>query len=1342
MAGQPRAAKHTKSSNRRKHATAHRRSPYQWLGVGAVSLGMGLALTNGTAIAYANESDSEGTNGTSSDQSAASTGTANAPTTKSAADAARRAPGLRTATAPGGPRSTPAGTPQRHPGSTQQSGVDVNSGSPQVRSRASVGPLHPHRDPLKHSHLTETTTSSTDGAGPESVSGRSSVRSSVRFAIDDVVKYVLAQPQTSTMSEPASAQDQGDSITGVQSHAGETKVAAGLRIRDQHASSENLLDESERSRAAWTPTGIAHSLRSSKNVDVQANETLSTAAAPGLDMTSGNITGQNAGQVATGANIVIVGAPTKPPAQPIRDLLRSLLTVVGYSPEAQSPGTPTAPNPVLGVIWGAYRRIEATLANDTPTAVAGQPRIVNVSTDGATVEGSLGLEFADINGDPLTYTVSTDNGDVDYDAESGEFVAHLADPTRPANITVTASDETADFHLHGLGVLLGGGHTVTSQTYQLSVVWDPDVTGPNRAPQIIGTGDGWIRVTDPDGDQLTPTMVTGPTYGVVVFDSLTPVAGEGGVYQLNYHYSPMSGPGALFAYDDHPDTDMFTIGVTDGTETVAAEPLSVAVNPDSAPGALPALDTTSPIGARVIDGNHKVVYQTVWDQAAQQTYVLIARSDHATPTAVQITGTAPAGPVLDPSTGYVYQTTTITDSDNSTVVVTVLNAEGEIVATHEIAGVAGVGGAPGAQVVIHDGRAYQTVFANPSVDTNAETTALPAARTAATSSSRGTIMVLDLADPGADPNVINPPGLPSDVRIWNGSAYVISTVIENSSNQPVVETYVTVLNSDNQQGWTRTAALPGLDIGVLGGTSQSGFLDGKPYLVTMDPSTATTYITIIDLNNPEQAVPQPIAGVAGSVVNTGEHLVVNSAVQTGASTQTAITVIDSAGNTQQINGLPGSLGHTLTEQDGKVYVWLRRADPSAQQSWAMVVDPSDPGSATPVQLPDGFTATQYMLVDDKMVFLGVDTEANKASFVVVDPAAGVHSPKLSVPGSIWKVRIYDGKVYAASAGPVDGSDPQSEVTTWLTRIDPNNPQSTDTLKFKGQQPTLTMTFTDNGLDLWTVDANQPDLRTKWRINLDQYTATKIISIGDPGELPATEYNAPPNASQLYTHLRDVTKDTEDGMYIERIDTADGPRYIVYLGGTDDLWGEGNQGWGENAAAYLRAGPKDDHLARLRVIRDANPDAEIMLVGYSQGGMDAQNIAETGEFNVTTVVTYGCPIITIPTQNYKVIHLQVKDDPVAGAGPDALENFAESNGARFAKRAPWRSIYPWENNWDITGVGLHMDKFTYEWAGAQFELSSDPRYKAVKDEMARFHGRVDRIYPGTNPGESSATTLDL
>lgn len=57
----------------------------------------------------------------------------------------------------------------------------------------------------------------------------------------------------------------------------------------------------------------------------------------------------------------------------------------------------------------------------------------------------------------------------------------------------------------------------------------------------------------------------------------------------------------------------------------------------------------------------------------------------------------------------------------------------------------------------------------------------------------------------------------------------------------------------------------------------------------------------------------------------------------------------------------------------------------------------------------------------------------------------------------------------------------------------------------------------------------------------------------------------------------------------------------------------------------------------------------MLVGLSQGGMDAQNIANSGKFNVTNLVTYGSPVNLADDPKINTVHIRAEGNPVPAAG---------------------------------------------------------------------------------------------
>ncbi len=220
-----------------------------------------------------------------------------------------------------------------------------------------------------------------------------------------------------------------------------------------------------------------------------------------------------------------------------------------------------------------------------------------------------------------------------------------------------------------------------------------------------------------------------------------------------------------------------------------------------------------------------------------------------------------------------------------------------------------------------------------------------------------------------------------------------------------------------------------------------------------------------------------------------------------------------------------------------------------------------------------------------------------------------------------------------------------------------------------------------------------------------------------------ERAAPSSTAQLYTRLRQVTNGDSDGIYIEQVRTNDPNhtvKYIVYLGGTASFSGV-NQSLIKNLPSYR--GTVDQHqidMINAALAVDGNQGAEIMLVGYSQGGMDAQNIAASGRFNVSTVVTYGSPIIrNAPTSGYKIVHLQADLDPIPGLSKGGVASLV------FNRRPS--NVNFFSLLFDPTGLALHGDPATYVSIGNMFDADGASGYNAVKGNIRSFQGDVIRHY---------------
>jgi VCBS repeat-containing protein len=215
-------------------------------------------------------------------------------------------------------------------------------------------------------------------------------------------------------------------------------------------------------------------------------------------------------------------APAAAPLQPIRNFVLGVLGVFGFSP---NPAPGQTNNPILEALWGAYRRIESFVGNETPTV--GTARVVATSfTPEGKVAITLRLDAADPDGDPLTFG-TTDGTHGTLSANGDGTYTYLADAdfTGADTVSITAVDN--GFHFHGLAGLFGAGHARTA-TVAITITEAPN-TAPTVAtpiPDQTATEDEPFNYqvpatafTDAEGDPLTYTTSGLP--GWLSFDGAT-----------------------------------------------------------------------------------------------------------------------------------------------------------------------------------------------------------------------------------------------------------------------------------------------------------------------------------------------------------------------------------------------------------------------------------------------------------------------------------------------------------------------------------------------------------------------------------------------------------------------------------------------------------------------------------------------------------------------------------------------------------------------------------------------------------------------------------------------------
>lgn len=245
---------------------------------------------------------------------------------------------------------------------------------------------------------------------------------------------------------------------------------------------------------------------------------------------------------------------------------------------------------------------------------------------------------------------------------------------------------------------------------------------------------------------------------------------------------------------------------------------------------------------------------------------------------------------------------------------------------------------------------------------------------------------------------------------------------------------------------------------------------------------------------------------------------------------------------------------------------------------------------------------------------------------------------------------------------------------------------------------------------------------------DQASAVQTASAAAGGVSAGDRTDAgPTGTAQLFEHIKNAEHDS-DGVRIERVVGPDGEsRLIVYLKGTDS---SDNRDLNRNDPV-LRGWVDPAITAKIDEALKGCPDGrrtDIMLVGYSQGGLDAQNLAGSGKYHVTNLVTFGTPIIQPENHGIETVHLHASYDPIPLAGaigkgsndlPPVLNMFSVASNA--LAQVPNGSNHVFEHD-----TGLRWDKVHgegYPKVAEAFDNSTDPRFADVKKSMEKFQGTL-------------------
>lgn len=255
------------------------------------------------------------------------------------------------------------------------------------------------------------------------------------------------------------------------------------------------------------------------------------------------------------------------------------------------------------------------------------------------------------------------------------------------------------------------------------------------------------------------------------------------------------------------------------------------------------------------------------------------------------------------------------------------------------------------------------------------------------------------------------------------------------------------------------------------------------------------------------------------------------------------------------------------------------------------------------------------------------------------------------------------------------------------------------------------------------------------LGLDGFHPTTGAAADDLGDLLFGDYHGelnpdydgpqfdlhPPHDTQDLMHDLATVNDGQDGVItVQKIAGADGTvRWIVDLPGTDRFMDEHTiRNMGSNM--NLIAGDDTAYGEAIRTAMEqagVRPGDPVMLVGHSQGGMQAAALAADPDFpyHVTNVVTAGSPIATsgIP-DHVHVLSLENSADVVPHTDGEA--NPATADHVTVTANSPHGS------------VTANHDLGVYEGIAEAVDHSSDPSVQAAL-------GSMDGFFDG---GEGSST----
>lgn len=258
-----------------------------------------------------------------------------------------------------------------------------------------------------------------------------------------------------------------------------------------------------------------------------------------------------------------------------------------------------------------------------------------------------------------------------------------------------------------------------------------------------------------------------------------------------------------------------------------------------------------------------------------------------------------------------------------------------------------------------------------------------------------------------------------------------------------------------------------------------------------------------------------------------------------------------------------------------------------------------------------------------------------------------------------------------------------------------------------------------------------------------------------GNHPTDGQKAPASARDRFDMAQSAK---EDGVRVQAIRGDDGvTRYVVYLRGTDP---NSNGLWSiSDNSSELGASTYTGEYIKQKMHELIPEGSEVMIVGYSQGGIYAQKLATDSRFKVTDIMTFGSPYYDNAAGSTGVNIVRVNDffDAIPHSG-DVNQSVTDATSIIDAAGTAWRSIFGDDAGAvahrvdqlnadarhmnvlttapDVTptvgGLGTHTDARTYEQGADQFEYEAQQsgNGRAILASQERYEGTIVADTGGT------------